>query len=204
MQNASNLVKKQLKASLILASLFLATWALAMTVCVVLDWPVDVNLLVVLAPLLLVPAVFELVARMQIPLVLQTHYYVFITLSSVMGSAFGTYGFVPHWDSFVHAYSGALLVWAAFFTIRLAERKTKPYITRWFAISFAVMTPLAFAALWEISEFFSDMLFHTTTQAGLEDTVTDMAFALLGSILAIALTLWLKIPKSLLPKSLLK
>lgn len=192
--------KPRLIYSLKVALGFQLVWVLAAVIAALGGVFVNIGLILFLIPLLWVPAALELMTKSKLPLVLHLNYHLFITLSSVAGSAFGVYAVVPHWDTFVHVYSGTLLAWLGFFAVKVAGEQAKARIRGWFAVSVALATPLAFAALWEISEYLSDTYLGTTTQANLEDSIIDMFAALIGAVIAAILAVWLTWPKSVLPR----
>ena len=83
----------------------------------------------------------------------------------------------------------------------MAEASIKKTVPLWFKNVVAFMTPMAFAAAWEIYEFMSDKYIGTVMQAGgLEDTIVDMLAALIGAIVAVVVStawpLWQKRFKS--------
>lgn len=148
-----------------------------------------------------IPALFEFVTRTRLPDSLQIHYLLFITASSLVGSALGGYAFIPHWDTIVHVDSGVLLAWAGMYALFSVEKLRKVKLPGWFVVAVTLATPLAFAVLWEVYEFMSDALIHTTMQAGgLEDTIIDMLAALVGGTLAIILAAWGLVPKTVAPR----
>lgn len=192
--------KTPLKQSLAVALIFQLSWAVAALLALWAGAPVNVGLLVALMFMPWVPAAVELVTRTPLPLALQVHYHVFITLSSVAGSTFGFYALVPHWDTIAHVVSGTLLVWLGLYAVQRVELQIKKRLPRWFTIAVALATPLAFAALWEVAEFLSDTFLGTSTQADLEDSVIDMIAAVIGAVVGTLLALWLKRPKSVMPR----
>lgn len=198
----SFVMKAQLKRSLTWALLFQVVWFGTAIIAETFGFSVSFGLLILMSIVLWVPAILELITHTYFPLSLQLHFFVFITISSIMGSAFHIYGIVSHWDLVAHFDSGILLGWLALFVVRRVEERTYAPLPKWFAILTALMTPLAFAAVWEICEFMSDRFLHTATQAGLQDTIYDMASAGIGGIVAILLIVWTYKPVSVLPKAL--
>lgn len=197
----SRLISSDLKHSLFLALIFQISWVIAVLISAMMGKNSNVGLLLLLMVVLWIPAVILLLTRTRLPDALQIHFYVFITLSSVMGSLFGLYALIPHWDTYVHIDSGVLLAWLGLFAVRHASESSKASIPRWFTLSVAVATSLAFGALWEISEFLSDTYLHTTTQANLEDSIVDMGAALIGAVIAVLIVIFWAVPKSVLPHS---
>jgi hypothetical protein len=197
--------KPQLKHSLGLTLKFIIGWAIVAIILLLTGAKIEVGLLLGAVVTLWALPLIEIVTRTKIPDGLQLHYYAFITAASVLGSSFGAYGSIPHWDTYVHVYSGVFLALFGLFIVLRAETESKFSAPKWLSVMMAVGTPLAFATLWEITEYYIDLIFHTTMQAGgLEDTVIDMVAALVGGTIGILLVLWLKAPKSVLPRALVK
>ena len=114
----------------------------------------------------------------------QIGFAIFVSVSSLVGSSLGRYAVIPNWDTAVHLYSGVLFAWFGYIIVDHAEELVKKPFPLWFKNIVAAMTPMALAAVWEIYEYTSDMLWGTTMQSGgLEDTIVDMASALLGAAL---------------------
>ena len=195
-------LKPQLKQSLAWALAFQVSWVAIALIATAVHVPVTLWLVALLIPLLWIPALVEVMTRTGIPMALQLQYFIFITASSVAGSAFNVYGAIPHWDSVVHGYSGVILAWLGFYAVKHMEKHMYVRLPQWFAIVMALAVPLACAAVWEIGEFLSDLFFHTHTQAGLTDTISDMASAGIGATIAILVAVWVGRPRSFLPQAL--
>ena len=194
-------LKHEIKRSLTWALLFQVVWIGSAILALTTGLHVKTGLIIGVMPLLWAPALLERITGVSFPLSLQLHYFLFITASSVAGTAFGVYGIVPHWDSVVHCYSGFIFAWLAMYTIRRLEQKLYVRVPRWFAFLAALVTPLASAAVWEIGEYTSDYFFHTASQAGLTDTISDMAFAGAGAVIATLLAVRLAIPLAVVPRA---
>jgi len=181
-----------LRRSLIIALLFQIAWVLTGIIFSLSGAYVSWILLIANMLTLWAPALFILITKSNLSDGFQIGFGIFITASSLIGSALGGYGFIPNWDTIVHIYSGTLLAWFGFVIAGMAEKSIKKSLPLWFKNVVAFMTPLAFAAAWEIYEFMSDVFLGTTMQAGgLQDTIVDMVAALLGaSVALIASTLW--------------
>ncbi len=185
-----------IRRSLVIALLFQIAWVLAGLLFALSGVQVGWGLLIANLLTLWAPAAFMFITRIKLSDGFQYGYAAFITGASLIGSSLGGYGAIPHWDTIVHVYSGTLLAWFGFIVATSAEPSIKRPLPLWLKNVFAFMTPLAFAAGWEIYEFTSDRLWGTSMQAGgLEDTIVDMLAALLGAIVAlIASTLWIYRP----------
>lgn len=181
----------QVKQSLLIALYIQIAWVAAGLLFGAMGTQVQWGLLLANLLTLWAPAAFILVTRMSLPPSFQYGFAAFITGASLIGSALGGYAAIPNWDTYVHVYSGTMLAWLGYILVGQAASKAKS-LPLWLMNVFAFMTPLAFAALWEIYEYTSDQLWGTTMQAGgLEDTIVDMAAALVGaSVALIAASLW--------------
>jgi len=196
-------IVSRLRTSALIALPFqVVTVALALML-VPLGWEVELPLTFLLIPVYWVPLFVELVFRTRMPWPLQVSYLAFIAAGSFAGSALHVYWYFPLWDVLVHFYSGLMLAWLGLFIARHAEEQTEAPLPRWFSLTFALLTPMAFAAAWEICEFASDMIIGTAAQHGLSDSMTDIIAGTLGGVLAIVLLLITRRPRSLAPASLL-
>lgn len=195
--------KFRLNNSLKLAFSFQLAWVVIAGICIAIGRPIAIELLAFNLVTLFAPALLEVLTRTKLPIALQVHFFVFVTSASLLGSIVGFYGLVPNWDTYVHLDSGVLMTWLGLFVVREAESQSKARLPKWFALATAFAVTMALAAMWEIYEFFSDVLIHTNMQiGGLEDTMIDTIAAVVGALIAIVIALWLKAPKSVLPKSL--
>lgn len=181
-----NVNTQYLRHSLYIALLFQISWVIAGLLVAISGVEVKWGLLLANLLTLWVPALFTLVTRIELSDGFQIGYAAFITGASLVGSALGGYGSIPNWDTIVHIYSGTLLAWFGFVVANHAEKSINTPLPLWLKNVVAFMTPLAFAAAWEIYEYASDVLLGTSMQAGgLEDTIVDMLAALLGAVVAL-------------------
>ncbi|WES63517.1 hypothetical protein P0L94_13725 [Microbacter sp. GSS18] len=164
--------------------------------------PVQPWLVALLVIALWTPTLAELVFRTTLPLVFQVHFLIFLTAGAFAGSALSLYRAFPNWDTIVHADSGVLLAWLGLLLVRRAEERSEAPSPRWFALTVTAMTPMAFAAAWEICEYASDALVGTVAQGGLHDTMTDMLAGTLGGLATVAVVMVVPRPRSIVPDSL--
>lgn len=199
------MLPKAVRRSLLLALPFqIATLAISIVVLAA-GFPSQVLLTVLLALSMWAPAAAELVFRTTLPRALQLHYLIFITLGPFAGSALNVYAAIADWDTAIHFDSGVMLAWLGMLWVRRIEERIDAPLPAWFGLLVIQLTPMAFAALWEICEFASDHLIGTNSQNGsLEDTMTDIMAGTFGGLFAIALLLILRRPRSLAPASLLR
>ncbi len=196
-------ITRTARSSALFALPFGIAMVVALTVFGAIGLPVQPVLGAVLALTLWVPAVLELIVRTPIPRALQLHYIIFILAGPFGGSVLNLYVAIPDWDTYVHFASGVMLAWLGMLAVRRVEERTRQAVPTWFAISVIQITPMAFAAAWELCEFTSDLVVGTVSQSGLDDTMLDIIAGTLGGVLAIALLVLLGRPRTLAPHSLL-
>ncbi|MFZ1301154.1 MAG: hypothetical protein WAQ27_01060 [Candidatus Microsaccharimonas sp.] len=184
----SQLIRRSLKIALV----FQIGWVITGLIFSLFGAKVSWVLLVANMLTLWAPALFMIVTRLNLSDKFQVGFAIFITASSLIGSALGGYGGIPNWDTIVHVYSGTMLAWFGFIIATNAEVSIKKPLPLWFKNTVAFMTPLAFAAVWEIYEYASDVFLGTTMQAGgLQDTIIDMLAAFIGATVALIISiLW--------------
>ncbi len=189
---AYNTITQSVRRSLQIALIFQVAWVITGLLFTVFGANVGWGLLLANLLTLWAPAAYIFITRTNLSDGFQIGFGVFITASSLIGSALSGYAVIPNWDTIVHIYSGTLLAWFGFVIATNAELSIKRALPIWFKNAVAVMTPLAFASVWEIYEFMSDTYIGTTMQAGgLEDTIIDMIAALLGAVIAVvASSIW--------------
>jgi len=196
-------IAQQARASFLFALPFAFLSVALVLVLDALGVPAMVWLGIVLAATLFVCPVVELILRTPLPRVLQLHYILFIILGPFAGSALHLYGAIERWDTWVHFDSGVMLAWLGMLAVRRAEERAGAPLPAWFSLSVILAVPMAFASAWELCEFASDQIIGTTAQLGVEDIMTDTAAATLGGLLAVALLVALRRPRTLAPQSLL-
>ncbi len=169
-----------------IAASFQVAWLITGLIFTLAGVQVGWGLLIANIFTLWIPLLFTFVTRIELPYRFQISLAIFLTASSLVGSALGGYRFIPLWDTIVHLYSGMVLAWFGFILADDVEGIIKKPLPLWFRNLVAIMVPLAFGTLWEIYEFVSDNTIGTNMQVGgLEDTIVDMSAAVVGAILAI-------------------
>lgn len=138
---------------------------------------------------MMLPSILARKWKIVLPNVICILYYVFLYCAIFLGEVFSFYYIIPHWDSILHAFSGAMLGALGFVLVDFLNKDThtkvslSPFFISLFAFSFA----LAIGALWEVYEFSFDALLglnmqkHTTAEGGqlvgtaaLTDTMKDI------------------------------
>lgn len=99
-------------------------------------------------------------------------YTLFLYAAIFLGEVRAFYYTVPHWDTILHTFSGAMLAILGYSVITLLNNTEKipmnlsPLFVALFTLCFAV----TIGVLWEIYEFTADGIMHTNMQKfGLED-----------------------------------
>lgn len=135
--------------------------------------------------------------KIVLPNVITVLYYVFLYCAIFLGEVFEFYYLVPHWDTVLHAFSGAMLGALGFVLVDFLNRDagTKVSLSPFFVSLFAFSFALAVGALWEVYEFAFDALLglnmqkHTladgTVLAGVDavrDTMKDLIIDALAAL----------------------
>lgn len=138
-----------------------------------------------------------------VPIVLTHKYYIsldpslalWITLA-VFLHTLGTVSFyetVARWDNLTHALSASVIAAAGYVVIRAIDIYTDElYIPPKFMFVFILLFILAAGVIWEILEFLTDEMVAKfemdafLTQHGIDDTMRDMFFDLLGALVVAA------------------
>lgn len=111
-------------------------------------------------------------------------YYIFLLPAMIMGIDLDLYRTWDGFDKAVHCFSGMLAVVVAREILLQAFSSKK--LPVWFKILFMVSFTALTAALWECFEFMCDKCFGQHMQelvsTGLDDTMFDIIFALLGGV----------------------
>ena len=110
------------------------------------------------------------------------HYIViFILLSLFGGKALNLYHIIPYWDRILHFLSGFLTTKIGYEIYIKLNGNTK---NKALVILFCILFASSCASVWEIWEFFSDILFKTNAQNNsLSDTMWDIILGTSSSFL---------------------
>lgn len=135
-------------------------------------------------PILLVPFIVKKLFHYQMSEVFKLIYYLFVIVALVLGSILGWYYQISWLDLLAHFLSGVLASFCSL--ILLKEKKLLKENNIGFIILYMISFTLMIASFWEFFEFFSDKLLGGDAQwvvkTGVDDTMTDMLVAFLGSI----------------------
>jgi len=93
----------------------------------------------------------------------------------------------PYYDKVAHLVSGITIALLGFLGVVYLDRHWRMRLTPLFVAGFTIIFGMALGALWEMYEFLVDMIFGGSIggpmQNGLADTMLDMIFVLVGSVM---------------------
>ncbi|MBQ7999972.1 MAG: hypothetical protein IJ298_01985 [Ruminococcus sp.] len=135
------------------------------------------------------PALLDRKWKIVVPNAIVVLYYAFLYCAIYLGEVHSFYYLIPHWDTILHAFSGAMLGALGFILVDILnkDKNVSVSLSPLFLSIFAFAFALAVGALWEIYEYSFDAVLglnmqkHTTeagvalagTQA-LADTMKDL------------------------------
>lgn len=90
--------------------------------------------------------------------------------------------YYPYYDKIAHLVSGITVSILAFAIVLLLDRFSRLNLSRWMIVGFIIIAAMAMEGFWEIYEWTFDTILGTNLQHGLDDTMLDMIFVLIGSI----------------------
>ena len=143
---------------------------------------------VIVILLTLVPTVIEKWARIRIPFSLQLQYAVLLVAGPYLGGHLGLYRQTSLWDTMIHLYSGIPVAFAVVLLIGITGQRYRSTPPVWFEPVLIIAVKALVALLWEVGEFYLDLVFDADTPAHNFDTMTDM-IASLGPAILIAAAL---------------
>ena len=91
--------------------------------------------------------------------------------------------YYPYYDKIAHLIAGVTVSVLAFVIVLLLDRYSRLNLSRWMIIGFIIIGAMAMEGFWEIYEWLFDTFLGTNLQHGLDDTMLDMIFVLIGSII---------------------
>jgi hypothetical protein len=132
--------------------------------------------------LTLVPAVVT--RRWSITLPWEVNLLIVLSLYlHVAGEIRGFYMlYYPYYDKIAHLISGITVSVLAFVIVLLLDRFSRLNLSRWMIVGFVIIAAMAMEGFWEIYEWLFDTLLGTNLQHGLDDTMLDMIFVLIGAV----------------------
>lgn len=138
---------------------------------------------------MMIPTLLSRKWKIVVPDIIVILYFIFLYCAIYLGEVQSFYYLVPHWDTILHAFSGAMLGALGFVLVDILNKDSNvslsisPLFLSVFAFAFA----LAAGALWEVYEYSFDAILGLnmqkhTTEAGvalagveaLSDTMKDL------------------------------
>lgn len=145
---------------------------------------------------MLMPSFLRRKLRVVIPSKMMVLFAVFLYCAIFLGEVRSFYYNVPHWDTILHTFSGAMLGALGFSVINFLNRTDRvpmnlsPAFVAFFTLCFAVFL----GVVWEFYEFSADGILHTNMQkfalesgellvgrAALMDTMKDLIVDTVGA-----------------------
>jgi hypothetical protein len=95
--------------------------------------------------------------------------------------------YYPYYDKIAHLVSGIAVALLGFLGVIFLDRYWKMNLTIPFIVGFTIIFAMALGGFWEIYEFLVDTFFGgpltSPMQNSLEDTMLDMVFVMVGSVI---------------------
>lgn len=146
---------------------------------------------------MLLPKFLRQKVNLRIPSAMMLLYTIFLYCSIYLGEVRSFYYQVPHWDTILHTFSGAMLGALGFSIITILNRteKVPVNLSPAFVAVFAFCFALSLGTIWEFYEFIADGILKTNMQkyaletgellvgrAALTDTMKDLIVDSIGAI----------------------
>lgn len=169
------------------------------TLCIVLFVPTfnsffKILMVFVYAILGVLPYILQKIFKVILPIYITIPYYIFIVLSTLLGTIFGLYDIVFFYDLVLHSISGILLAGLGLYVYTRLNGKQNFNI----GIAIFIMVGMAIigGVLWEIWEYITDDIFALNSQRhtaidgtqyighdALKDTMNDLISDFVGSVI---------------------
>ena len=151
-------------------------------------------------PVMLLPLIFKKGLKQKIPLSLETVYLIFVFCAHYLGSILNLYNTIDNYDKIMHLLSGIISAVLALMILIKYKKYDRHHL--WFNILFMIAFTMMIAIFWEFYEFKFDILFSKDAQkvalTGVNDTMYDMASALMGGVVLSTIYAYIMIPNKLL------
>ncbi|WP_180950917.1 hypothetical protein [Marasmitruncus massiliensis] len=143
------------------------------------------------------PPLLKRRARLEIPSNMMIFYALFLYCAIYLGEVRSFYYHVPHWDTVLHTFSGAMLGALGFSFINFLNNtdRVPVNLSPLFVVTFAFCFAVTLGVFWEIYEFLADAVLRTNMQkyalengilltgrAALGDTMKDLIVDTLGAL----------------------
>ena len=130
-----------------------------------------------------VPSIVERNYRITLPFELDLLITLAIFLHIFLGEFFMFYERVSAWDVILHLFSTSVISLLAFMIVYTLHYTRKLRLSIPLVGFFTVTFAMFVGALWEILEFIVDIVFDTTAQKGLTDTMWDLIYDLIAGVI---------------------
>jgi len=156
---------------------------------------------------MMLPSVIERRWKITIPSYMHICYVVFLYAGIYLGEVRNFYYTVPHWDTILHTFSGAMLGAVGYSIVETlnSQEKIKVNMSTGFVALFAFCFALAMGVLWEIYEFSVDQILSLNMQKyatenglpkiGSEALLDTMKDLIVDSVGAFAFTIFMYVEK---------
>lgn len=121
---------------------------------------------------MLLPGLLRKKINLEIPSNMMILYVVFLYCAIYLGEVRSFYYTVPHWDTILHTFSGAMLGALGFSFVNFLNKaeRVPMHLSPMFVVVFAFCFAITLGVVWEVYEFTADGLLGTNMQKfGLED-----------------------------------
>jgi len=132
----------------------------------------------------LMPAILSRSLYINLPWEIDFFVTVVIFAHAFLGYFVGLYRLIPYFDKVLHFASTVIISMLSFMIIYSFYLIGRVRLSYGFLFLFIILTALGLGGLWEIIEFAVDQIFVMDMQNGLEDTMYDLIFDMMGGIVA--------------------
>lgn len=115
---------------------------------------------------MLLPSILERHLSLKVPNYMCVMYFIFLYCAIYLGEVRSFYYLIPHWDTILHAFSGAMLGALGFSVVSFFNdnERVKVNLNPIFVALFSFCFAVAIGTLWEIYEFAGDSLLGMNMQ----------------------------------------
>lgn len=166
---------KKLPKNHIISVCFFLLYSAVFIFCFLFGYPMPIS--VVLLCYFAVLA-FTFLHRLKTSYFLTIHIFTFV--SELLGTGFGFYRIFPRYDIFLHFSSGILLFIFGLYVFSCLSKINDVKTQALFSFLFS----LSGATVWEIWEYFGDVIFYLNSQGTLGDTMEDVIAGALGGLIS--------------------
>ncbi len=117
-----------------------------------------------------------------------------VTFVFVFGRPMGFYGRFSMWAGVTHCLTGTLVAVLVFsFLVYLNRIPEDLHIPPYLIIAIVLIAIFSVGVIWEIAEFYVDVIFDMSIQGGIKDTVHDLLCNFGGTVISVVIILLLKL-----------